>query len=65
VWREIETEIERRNPAGHDRAAGLLADLMAIAEDHGTMPDFARRLAAIRERHARKDRFLERLANLG
>ena len=63
VWREIEAEIERRNSASYDRAAGLLVDLRTIAEERGTTPDFTRRLAAIRERHARKDRLIERLAN--
>src|SRR5439155_26682804 len=27
VWREVETEIERRNPNGYDKAASLLLDL--------------------------------------
>lgn len=61
AWREIETEIERRNAAGHDRALGLLRDLRALAERGGTLPDFAARLAAIEARHARKARFVERL----
>ena len=33
VWGEIETEIERRNPSGYDRAAGLIFDLRALAEE--------------------------------
>jgi hypothetical protein len=65
VWREIETEIERRNPAGYEKAAGLLFDLKAIAEESGTIEDFLRRLRTIRERHVRKGRFIERLAGLG
>lgn len=65
VWRDIETEIERRNAAGYDKAASLLLDLRTIAEERGTMEDFARRLRAIRERHARKERFIERLAAMG
>jgi hypothetical protein len=65
VWREIETEIERRNAAGYDKAAGLLFDLRAIAEERGAIPDFEKRLRAIRERHARKERFVERLAKIG
>lgn len=65
VWREIEAEIERRSAAGYDKAAGLLVDLKAIAEEGGTVPDFARRLQAIRDRHGRKARFIERLKGLG
>jgi hypothetical protein len=65
VWREVESEIERRNPAGYDKAASLLSDLKAIAEERGTIEDFLRRLRTIRERHVRKERFIERLAGLG
>jgi len=61
VWREIEDEIERRNAAGYDRAAALLADLNDIAADEGTLADYARRLDAIRERHAHKGKFIARL----
>jgi uncharacterized Zn finger protein len=64
VWREIEAEIERRNAAAYDKAAGLLLDLQAVAKERGTIEDFLRRLHAIRERHVRKERFIERLAAL-
>ena len=65
VWREVEAEIERRNPAGYDKAASLLSDLRALADEHGTATDFSQRLGVIRERHASKQRFLERLASIG
>jgi hypothetical protein len=65
VWREIETEIERRNAAGYDKAAGLLRDLKAISEEKGLSVDFIRRVEKMRDRHARKERFIERLAKLG
>lgn len=65
VWREIETEIERRNTGAYDHAAGLLVDLKALAEESGTVQDFHRRLSLIRARHARKARFIERLEALG
>jgi hypothetical protein len=65
VWREIETEVERRSAAGYDRAASLLLDLRVIAAEQGTARDFADRLRIIRERHARKERFIERLAAIG
>jgi hypothetical protein len=64
VWREIEGEIERRSAAGYDNAASLLADLKAIAGERGAMPDFNRQLQAIRDRHGRKEKFLERLAKI-
>lgn len=65
VWREIETEIERRNAAGYDKAAGLLLDLRAIFKEKGAFENFIRRLREIRDRHARKERLIERLAKLG
>lgn len=65
VWREIESEIERRNANGYDKAATLLLDLRAISEEKGEREDFVRRLKEIRNRHARKERFIERLAKLG
>jgi hypothetical protein len=65
VWREVEAEIERRNAAAYDKAAELLLDLQALAKQRGTIEDFLHRLRAIREKHVRKERFIERLAALG
>jgi hypothetical protein len=65
IWREVEAEIERRNPTGYDKAAFLLLDLKTLAGEHGTEADFRSRLGAIRERHARKERFIARLKDLG
>ena len=64
VWREVEAEIERCYAAAYDKAAGLLLDLQAVAKERGTIEDFLRRLHAIREKHVRKERFIERLAAL-
>ena len=61
AWREVEQQIELRNATGYDRAAALLADLAVIADQQGEGDSFARRLADIRGRHARKGRFIERL----
>ncbi|MBZ9736501.1 hypothetical protein LB534_16190 [Mesorhizobium sp. CA18] len=65
VWEEVEVEIGRRNPAGYDKAAALLSDLLALAEKQGSTEDFRLRLQSLRERHAGKGRFLERLVALG
>jgi hypothetical protein len=64
VWAEIETEIARRNAPGYDRAAELLSDLQAIADESDAIEDFAQRLAKIRLRHIQKQRFIDRLKNL-
>ncbi|MDX8531660.1 hypothetical protein RFM41_09110 [Mesorhizobium sp. VK25A] len=65
VWGEVEIEIGRRNPAGYDKAAALLSDLSVLAEREGSTEEFRLRLQSIRERHAGKGRFLERLTLLG
>ena len=64
VWRDVETEIEYRNASSYDKATVLLRDLREVAEQQGTLADFKRRLAAIREQHVRKGRFLDRIADL-
>jgi hypothetical protein len=64
VWREVEAEIERRNAPGYDRAAGLLSDLHALAVEEGSQEEFGHRLAAIRTRHEKKGKFIERLRPL-
>lgn len=65
VWREIEEGIERRNPVGYDLAISLLSDLRAIAVEEGSQDEFNSRISAIRERHAKKGKFVERLDKLG
>jgi hypothetical protein len=65
VWQEVETEIERRNASSYNLAAEMLSDLGIIANEHGKTVDFARRLAAIRERHKGKKAFLLRIEGLG
>ena len=64
VWREVETEVQRRNAAGYDHAASLIFDLRALADEDDLMADFADRLNALRKRHERKQRFIERLGRL-
>ena len=61
VWREVETEVGRRNASGYDRAASLIVDLRAVAEEDDAMADFTGHLDALCKRHARKQRFIERL----
>ena len=65
VWREIEQEIERRNPTGYDNAMSLLFDVQALALEEGTRDDFDRRLGSVRARHEKKAKFIERLSKLG
>lgn len=64
VWDEVEREIERRNGPGYDHAANLLRDPQAIAGEAGTIDDFEIRVRQLRERRARKPRFIDRLDDL-
>ena len=64
VWGEIETEILRRNASAYGRAASLIFDLGTLAEEDGTKEEFLKRVRSIRQRHARKRSFLERLGDL-
>ncbi len=65
VWREIETEIERRSNAGYDAAVMLLKGMREVAETKGSMPAFSRQLTELRQRHARKGQFISRISGLG
>ena len=62
AWREVATEIERRNAASYDRAVKLIADLYDVASAAGKTAEFERRVEAIRQKHVQKGRFVERLS---
>jgi uncharacterized Zn finger protein len=61
VWREVEELISRRNGPAYDRATNFLLDLRKRFQKGRKTTKFARLLAALRARHERKDRFIERL----
>lgn len=64
AWRDVEAEIQRANATSYGRAVEWLLDLRTVAEQRHVLPDFSRRLSEIRERHARKVRFLERIEDV-
>ena len=64
TWREVEREINRCNAAAYDRAVDLLLDLKTVAAEQGTVAAFTERLGDLRERHASKTLFVERLWEL-
>ena len=64
VWGEIESEIDRRHASGYDRAAALLSDLKALAEEDGAAASFTDRVNDLRRRHSRKWGFIKRLEGL-
>ena len=61
AWREVDNEIERRNASSYDRAKALLDDLRDVASSQGTTNEFERRIGALRQKHARKGQFIDRL----
>ena len=65
AWREVDNEIERRNASSYDRAKALLDDLRDVASSQGTTNEFERRVGALRQKHARKGQFIERLRTFG
>lgn len=65
VWRDVDTEIERRNASSYGRAVEPLVALRAIAEEDGSADVFAKRLSDLRSRHQAKGRFIERLDAAG
>ena len=64
AWDEVEDEIAKRNTSGYDRAATLIADLKALAEEDGAAAAFTHRLDDLRLRHSRKWGFIRRLEGL-
>ena len=64
VWREVETEVQKRQANGYDRALALLLELRALAQEDDTMAAFSDRVRSLRDRHSRKLRFIERLREL-
>ncbi len=64
AWGEVEDEVAKRNTSGYDRAATLLADLKALAEEDGAAAAFTHRLDDLRLRHSRKWGFIRRLEGL-
>jgi hypothetical protein len=64
VWNEVEKAISKRNPDGYEQAINLLLDLQMLAGEDGETETFASHVRSLRERHARKPRFIERLAQL-
>ncbi len=61
AWREVEELISRRNGPAYKRATDLLLDYREASRKGRKATSFARLLAALRARHERKGRFIERL----
>lgn len=65
AWRDVEQRIERTQPQAYDEAVAMLRDLRALAERDHKLGDLQHRLAALRQRHAKKRAFIGRLDRAG
>ena len=65
LWAEVEALAASRLPSNYDRAMELVVDLRALAILRGQAIDFSRRLALLRDLHARKPAVMDRLAEAG
>jgi uncharacterized Zn finger protein len=67
VWRKVEELVSRRNGSAYDHAIILLLDLRKRFSKGLNTTTFTHHLAALRARHERKRKFIERLdaADLG
>jgi hypothetical protein len=65
AWREVDSLIASKLPKSYDEAVALLKDLQALAEREGKADQAAQRIRTLREEHARKRTFVERLDRAG
>lgn len=65
AWQKVDALIAARKPGEYDQAVALLVDLREVAVGSGRKGQFDHRLAAIRQEHARKPSFIERLDKAG
>ena len=64
AWADVEARIQTKRPDEYRAARDLLRDLQALAAREGRQAEFTRRLAQLRERHARKVSLLATLKDL-
>jgi hypothetical protein len=65
LWDEVEAAVSTKKPKEYDRAIEILRDLRDLAGRAGRADGVAARVGQLRERHAKKPAFLERLDKAG
>jgi hypothetical protein len=65
LWGEVEKLIATKHPNKYDEAVTLLGDLYELAERGGKENEATGRIRALRERHAAKRTFIQRLDRAG
>jgi len=61
AWQEVDALIASMKPKSYDEAVALLRDLREVCVRDGRQNEAARRIARLREEHAKKPSFLARL----
>jgi hypothetical protein len=62
AWADVEALVSTRQLKGYDQAICLLHDLREVAAHSGDTSRFAVRLAALLQRHAKKEAFRARVS---
>ena len=65
AWEEVDTLIATKHPSRYDDAVKLLCDLRDLGFRKGRASEVEARLLRLREQHARKPSFVERLTKAG
>jgi hypothetical protein len=65
AWKEVETLVSAKVAKSYDRAVELLRDLRDLAVREGRGKEAAQKIADLRQRHATKRSFLDRLKRAG
>lgn len=61
TWEQVDALVAMKQPKSYDQAVSLLKDLRDLAARAGREPVFAARLQGVRDAHAKKPSFLDRL----
>lgn len=64
LWKDIENLLLTKQPKQYDQAVKILLDLRDLAAHEGPL-EFNSRIATLRQTHARKPAFIERLRKKG
>ena len=65
AWKKVGGLIATKKPADYDQAVELLEDLRDLGIQRGRAADVLSRIQLLREEHAKKPSFLERLRRAG
>ncbi|HYO68900.1 MAG TPA: hypothetical protein VEU33_22760 [Archangium sp.] len=65
VWQEVQSLLATQKFTDHQRGVQLLVDLRDLAQHRGTLSDFQKKLARLREQNARRRALLRRMDEAG